>query len=475
MCGVFGLIAEDVTESIIQALVQLQHRGQDAAGIYTYNPSSGHHYIKKNLGLVNKVFAFDGQEYPLATCGIGHVRYSTIGKGSIEDAQPLYAQGKFHIAMAHNGNIVNYVPLRQLLESEGSSFTSSCDVEVILQQCLHQLMHPTFEDLCNAVEYIFDNTFGAYSVVMIVEGLGLVAFRDPHGIRPLSYGVRTEDNAHGFSSETSPLQMLEFDHYEDVAPGEVVLVTHHRQVLRRRLAKSKIAHCSFEYDYFAKPNAILDQQEVYRVRARLGEALGKKIKQTNLKADVVVPIPDTARPAALALARTVDLPIEDGFVKQGYVGRTFIMPTQTLRKRAVAQKLASVRSVFEGRDVIIVDDSIVRGTVSKRVVRLAREAGAKKVYFASTYPEIRHVCLYGVDFPDPNQLIAYNRTIEEICKEIEADGLIYNDVEMFKEAVALAHLCTACYTGDYPTKMDGMEELQSLREKNMREMELIGT
>jgi amidophosphoribosyltransferase len=472
MCGVFALVADDVAEPIIQALIQLQHRGQDAAGIFLYNHHTKKHYLKKDLGLVSKVFP-DGEIYPEATMGIGHVRYSTIGKGNAEDAQPLYAQAKTHVAIAHNGNIVNYVPLRQQLEDHGSAFTSLCDVEVILHQCLHQLATPTFEDLCTAVRYVFDTTFGAYSVVMIVEGLGLVAFRDPHGIRPLAYGVRREDNAHGFASETSPLQLLDFDHFEDVTPGEVVLVTQERKVLRRQLTHKSHNHCSFEYDYFAKPNAILDAHEVYRVRARLGEALGHKIKQSNLQADVVVPIPDTARPAALALAQTIQVPLEDGFVKQGYVGRTFIMPTQNLRKRAVHQKLASVSSVFAGKNVIIVDDSIVRGTVSKRVVRLARAAGAQKVYFASTFPAIRHMCAYGVDFPDPQQLIAFGKTDEEICHEIEADGLIFNDISRFQESIGSSKLCLACLTGDYPTKMDGLEELQNLRDKNIREMELV--
>lgn len=473
MCGVFGLVADEVTESIIQALIQLQHRGQDAAGIFTYNSKTKVHYLKKNLGLVSKVFADEGEFYPQANIGIGHVRYSTIGKGNPEDAQPLYAQSKTRMAIAHNGNIVNYVPLRKHLEENGASFTSLCDVEVILHQCLHQLETPTFEDLCTAVRYIFDTTFGSYSVVMVVENLGLVAFRDPHGIRPLAYGVRTEDKAHGFSSETSPLKLLDFDHIEDVAPGEVILVTPERKMLRRQLVKKSHHHCSFEYDYFAKPNAVIDSHEVYRVRARLGEALGNKIKNSSIHADVVVPIPDTARPAALALAQTIRVPLEDGFVKQGYIGRTFIMPTQTVRKRAVHQKLASVSSVFSGKNVIVVDDSIVRGTVSKRVVRLAREAGAKKVFFASTFPPIRYMCVYGVDFPDPQQLIAYERTDEQICEEIGADGLIFNDVFHFQESVGSSKLCLACLTGNYPTQMDGLEELQNLREQNLREMELV--
>lgn len=472
MCGIFGMVGEDITESIIQALIQLQHRGQDAAGLYTFNPSDGCHFLRKNLGLVNQVFPPHKRDFPAATMGIGHVRYSTIGKGSSEDAQPLYAQSRNRIAIAHNGNIVNYVPLRAELETHGSSFTSLCDIEVILHQLLLQLGEPTFDSICTAVRAIYASTHGSYSIVMVIEGVGLLAFRDPMGIRPLVHGVRTADNSHAFSSESGPLQFLQFDTFDDVAPGELILVTNDRQVFRRQLTESSHHHCGFEYVYFAKPNAVLDGHEVYRSRARLGEMLGKRTLELGIGADVVIPIPDTARPSALALARVMDIPIEEGFVKQSYVGRTFIMPTQTTRKRAVSQKLAPVSSVFKGRDVILVDDSIVRGTVSKRVVRLARDAGANKVYFASAYPPIRHPCMYGVDFPEVEQLMAHDRTESEICEELGADGIIYNDVPTFEAALDMDNLCTACLTGKYPTNMDGAEQLQNLREQNLKELEL---
>lgn len=476
MCGILGLISKgQVTEAILHGLIQLQHRGQDAAGIFTYSPDTGKHYLRKDSGLVAQVFPSELKHYPEASVGIGHVRYSTIGKGCAEDAQPLYLQGNDRgIAISHNGNIVNYVLLRKLLKEEGRPFTTSCDVEVILHQLIKRLGtgRCDFDTICGAIEEVYRTVHGAYSCVVVIEGVGLVAFRDPNGIRPLLHGVRSVDNAHAFASETGPLSLLEFDSIQDVAPGEVLLVDDNLKVQRRQIGEKRHAHCSFEFNYFAKPNAVLESHEVYRSRANLGISLADQVRASGIEADVVVPIPDSSRPSAISMAQELGIPLEEGFVKQGYVGRTFIMPTQAIRRQAVRRKLAPVGSVFKGKSVILTDDSIVRGTVSKKVVALARQAGAKKVYFASTYPPIRHACNYGIDFPQKEKLLAFDRTKEEICAEIGADALVYNDVDGFKKAVGLDGMCMACLTGEYPTEMTGLAELQMLRQENLQELEV---
>ncbi len=474
MCGVFAMMAkESVTEQVLQALVQLQHRGQDAAGIYLHDQKSGDSYLRKNLGLVTEVFPTAGVDYPPANCGVGHVRYSTIGKGCANDAQPLCISGlERGISVAHNGNIVNYVPLREQLEEEGAHFATNCDVEVILHQLRHRLCDTecTVEDIGSAVESVFQRTQGAYSVVVLIEGRGLLAFRDPNGIRPLQFGLRNNQTGYAFASETSCLTLLGFDQILDVKPGEFIFIDTNLDVKCATIEQRPHHHCSFEWDYFAKPNAVLDGKEVYRARAHIGIALAEKIMRSRLDVDVVVPIPDTARPAAIALAQHLGVPLEEGFVKQGYVGRTFIMPTAALRKQALIHKLAPVPSVFRGKKVLLVDDSIVRGTVSKKVVQLARYARAESVYFSSTFPPIRFPCVYGVDFPRPEELIATGHTDEEICQAIGADQLIYNDVSEFKKALGLEGVCTACLTGEYPTGTEGFSSFQAMREQNQQEL-----
>jgi len=475
MCGIFGIIGNaPIAEAIYHGIIQLQHRGQDAAGIFTYDSISGKHALHKDKGLVTEVFNSDNLPLPNASWGIGHVRYATIGNGSVNDTQPLYVNNHQIVGMAHNGNVVNYVPARKQLEKQGAIFESDCDVEVILHLFAMTLPDGNcdFESICNAVQNVYQNVKGAYSVVAIVAGHGLVAFRDPNGIRPLLYGTRPDIEGHAFSSETNSMLALDFRNISDVNPGEVVFIDKEHQVHRKILANSKQASCSFEYDYFSKPNTILNNKEVYDVRSNLGKALAKHVKDEGIEADVVIPIPSTARAAAIALAQELNLPYEEGFVKQDYIGRTFIMPTQGVRQSALKRKLAAVSSVIKGKRVILVDDSVVRGTVSKRVITLAREAGAEKVYFASTYPPIQHACPYGIDFPNSDQLIALNRSVQEVSDEIKADGLIYNDVDDLQNSIGSDKICTACLTGCYPTGTAGMEELQNLRIKHLNELEL---
>jgi amidophosphoribosyltransferase len=478
MCGLIGITGkENVAELLYHGLIHLQHRGQDAAGIFAYNPKTGIHCLHKERGLVPQVFNSETLPLPDATWGIGHVRYSTIGTGKVEDTHPLSIDKKQTIVLAHNGNIVNYVPLKEMLEKQGITFKTTCDAEAVLNLIAKELPEksPSFDDLCNAVRTVFDECSGSYSIVGMMTEMGMFAFRDPWGLRPLLYGTSHNGNAHAIASESGPLEFLGFEDIHDVKPGELVFIDMKNQMHRKVLVEAEHSHCSFEYNYFAKPNAILDEREVYRIRSNLGIALAEKVREANIDIDVVVPIPDTSRPSAISLAYKLNIPLEEGFVKQNHIGRTFIMPTQYARKKALSQKLVTVSSVFKDKNVMLVDDSIVRGTVSKRVIDLARKAGAKKIYFASTYPPIRYPCVYGIDFPRNDQLVAHGKTVEEIAEEIGADGLIYNDVEGLKAAIGLTTLCTACLTGTYPTGTQGVEQLQNLRNDDIINMELACT
>jgi len=474
MCGIIAIIDEQpVAEWIYQSMIQLQHRGQDAAGIFTYNPNTEQHFLHKNRGLVNQVLT--PQTLPLseASWGIGHVRYQTVGDGSIEDTQPMVIGNDPTIALGYNGNIVNYVPLKRELEAEGHKFHTNCDAEVILKILSSHIdsTNCTFEDIQQAVHEVYRRVSGAYSVVAIITGLGMIAFRDPAGIRPLLYGTQKGSKGVGFASETYALIFCDFSNLENILPGEVMFVDKEFNQFKERLISHPPSYCSFEFNYFAKPNTVIEHQEVYDIRSTLGKTLAKKVMKENFAIDVVVPVPNTARPAAISLAREMDIPCEDGFVKQEYIGRTFIMPSQRLREKAIGRKLAPVFSVFRDKNVLLVDDSIVRGTVSKKVAMLAKNAGAQKVFFASTFPPIRHPCLYGIDFADQDQLIAYNRSIEEISREIGVDGLVYIDRDEFKEVVGVKGVCMACVTGRYPTETCGAKELQKMRQKHLQHVD----
>ncbi len=475
MCGIIGIAGKEaIAQMTYQGMMQMQHRGQDAAGILTYDPKTGQLLMYKNHGLVCQVLTSETLPESPATWGIGHIRYATVGKGCVKDTQPLCTQGPHPIAIGHNGNIVSYVKQRNEMEKRGIVFDTACDAEVILHLIAENLTStsPLFDEICKAILEVYTQTTGAYSVVGIIAGVGMIAFRDPWGIRPLLYGTQTKTNTHAFASETDALTFLDFENIHDILPGEVVFVDMDHNVQRCHLVNHNHSHCSFEFNYFAKNNTLMEKQEIYTVRYRLGEALAQKVVEADFDIDVVVPIPDSARPAAIGLAQALNLPMHEGFVKRDHIGRTFIMPTTAARKKALSHKLAAVNSVFEGKSVILVDDSIVRGTVSQRVVKMAFNAGAKNVYFASTYPPIRHPCVYGIDFFTRSQLIASGRTVEQIGEFLGDDGEIYNDIQDLKKGIGIEGLCTACVTGEYPTSMHGVEELQSLREIHIKEMEL---
>lgn len=471
MCGIIGIISKkNITKALYQGMVQLQHRGQDAAGLFTYDPHSDQHFLDKKLGLVSKVFS--PQHLPDAPWAIGHLRYTTAGSGRIEDTQPLSGQREYLISIAHNGNIVNYLNLKSEMMKGQAMFETTSDTEVLLQLLAQKLNGDcSFDVICDAIAYIYEHVFGAYSVVGIIAGVGMIAFRDPLGIRPLQYGYNPEEDLHAFASETDALKFLDVQKVHDVPPGEIIFVDKDLKVHRRQLLKYKPAHCSFEFNYFASPTSVLEHREVYRVRAHLGASLEKEVRKAGLRPDVIIPVPDTGWPSAITLSEALGVPIEQGFIKRDHIGRTFIIPTQYERKKALLHKLAVVESVFEGKDVILVDDSIVRGTVSRRVINLARSAGARKIYFASTFPPIRHPCFYGFDFPLENQLIAAQKTFEEISLELECDGVIYNTEESLKAAIGLEGLCMACMTGEYPTEIRGTEELKKMRDSHLKQQE----
>lgn len=470
MCGILGIVSkQNVANSLYHGLIQLQHRGQDASGIYLYDSKLHEELLIKDLGYVHQIFDQNTLKSYSHTWGIGHVRYSTVGKGDKKEAQPFLAS---KIAVAHNGNIVNYVPLKKRLMHEDHFYTNS-DTE-IFQYYLNKRMESCddFSSICFAIREIYENLHGAYSVVFIIKGKGMVAFRDPKGLRPLLYG-RKGHFFHAIASESSPLSLYECESIHDLKPGEVVFIDQNFQVHRKILQQEKKAICSFEFNYFAKPSSIIESKEIYRVRANLGIELGKQVIKRSLAPDVIISVPDSGNPAAMSLAHFLKLPIEAGLIKQNNANRTFILPTQKKRIEAAKKKWLSVSSVFKNKKVLLVDDSIVRGTVSKRAVELARLCGAKEVYFASTYPPIKYPCFYGIDFNMEKQLISHNKTEEEVAEAIMADAVIFNNLSGLQKAIGTKELCTACLDGNYPTQIDGKDELMSLRERDLGILETV--
>lgn len=470
MCGIIGILGSDpIPDLLYQGMIQLQHRGQDAAGIFLSDPAIQDPMLRKRSGWVFQLF----QDEPFlqkARWGLGHIRYSTSGRGQIKDAQPLAVKkDTYALAIVHNGNLVNYPQLRHELEKEGIEFQTTCDSETILH-LLAQHIDPTlpfFDTLCQAVEQVYNRVTGAYSIIGIATGHGLFAFRDPQGIRPLLFGKN--DHLSAVASETLALSNIGCKGIHDIAPGEVLWIDSSGTSHRRILTEQKHSHCAFEFNYFAKTPSVMEKKEIYSIRIELGRRLSEKIRKENLlPIDVVIPIPDTGNPAGISLSHHLKVPFAEGFVRHQHAGRTFIIAGAEKRQTASIQKLAPIRSAFEGKTVLLVDDSIIRGTVSKRTIALAKNAGAKKIIFASTFPPVAYPCIYGIDFPHRNQLIASTKSLGEIAQEIGADAVIYNDVEALKESIGLSDLCLACVTGSYPTSIQGKEKLQLLREQDLQ-------
>ncbi|ARU94726.1 amidophosphoribosyltransferase [Tatumella citrea] len=483
MCGIVGITGFlPVNQSIYDALTVLQHRGQDAAGICTIDAMNCFRLRKAN-GLVSDVFEARHMQRLQGNMGIGHVRYPTAGSSSASEAQPFYVNSPYGITLAHNGNLTNAHELRsRLFEYGRRHVNTTSDSEVLLNVFAQELdrfqVYPlTAENIFAAVESLHTLVRGAYAVVSMIIGHGMVAFRDPNGIRPLVLGKRVlpdERTEYMVASESVALDTLGFEFIRDVAPGEAVYITEKGELSTRQCAANPKSHpCLFEYVYFARPDSFIDKISVYSARVRMGTKLGEKIAREweDLDIDVVIPIPETSTDVALEIARILDKPYRQGFVKNRYVGRTFIMPGQQMRRSAVRRKLNANRAEFRDKNVLLVDDSIVRGTTSEQIIEMAREAGAKKVYLASAAPEVRFPNVYGIDMPSVTELIAHGREVDEICQLIKADALIFQDLSDLIDAVReenpdITEFDCSVFDGIYVTKdvdQGYLDYLQSLR------------
>ena len=476
MCGVIGIWGNDhVVRDLYQGLLAIQHRGQDAAGIITYD---GRFHTKKGNGLVRDIFTVENIQRLRGTVGIGHTRYPTVGGGGGEDAQPFQVNSPFGIIMAHNGNVTNYKELKEeLFEKYHRLLNSDCDLEIILNIFAQELgdqktrnLRP--EHIFKAVEGVYKKVKGSYSVVAYVAGQGLVAFRDPYGIKPLVTGVRNDGliPSYAFASETVSLNLMNFGGIKTVKPGQVVFIDKGRKVHARRLACCHHTPCLFEWVYFARPDSVIDNANVYKVRVNLGRFLAAEIRKRKLKIDVVVPVPDSARDAAIEIARRLDLKYSEALVKNRYIGRTFIMPADEKRKSSVRQKLNPIASEVKGKRVLLVDDSIVRGNTSRAIIEMVRECGATKVYLASYSPPLRYPCVYGIDMQTKTEFVARGADEATVAKRIGADKVIYQSLESLKKAVKLenpklSEFCAACFDGVYPTGDVSPELLKEIEDE----------
>ena len=466
MCGIIGILSKGpVNQALYDGLLVLQHRGQDAAGILTCDDKRIH--LRKDNGFVRDVFQERHMLGLKGNMGIGHVRYPTAGCDSPAEAQPFYVNSPFGLALAHNGNLTNADQLQdELFREDLRHINTDSDSEILLNVFAHELqavakLRLTPEHIFRAVTAVHRRCRGAYVVTMLVAGFGIVAFRDPYGIRPLVFGKRETVNSpeYMFASESVALDVVGFDYVRDVAPGECIVVDLDGRVHSQQCAENPMhAPCIFEFVYFARPDSMMDGIYVHKTRLRMGERLAAKIKRVwpNHDIDVVIPIPDTSRTAALQMAYELDLPYREGFIKNRYIGRTFIMPGQAERKKSVRQKLNAIDVEFRKKNVLLVDDSIVRGTTSKQIIQMAREAGAKKVYFASAAPPVRYPNVYGIDMPSRHELIGNGRTEAQIAEVIGADELIYQDLEDLIEAARegnpdIRHFDASCFNGEYIT------------------------
>ena len=468
MCGIVGVISKaPVNQLIYDALLLLQHRGQDAAGIVTMQDSRC--FMHKARGMVRDVFRTRNMRGLPGTVGLGQVRYPTAGNAySEEEAQPFYVNAPFGIVLVHNGNLTNAQALkRELATVDRRHINTDSDTEVLINVLAHELASAARdlplspEIVFKAVAAVHKRLKGSYAVVALIAGFGLLAFRDPFGIRPLCFGEGdTPDGRQVMvASESVALEGTGHVMTRDVAPGEAIFITSEGQVFSQQCAENPSLHpCMFEYVYLARPDSIMDGISVYQARLNMGETLAQRLISTMPpnEIDVVIPIPESSRPSAMQLAQKIGKPYREGFVKNRYVGRTFIMPGQGVRKKSVRQKLNAIGVEFKDRNVLLVDDSIVRGTTSKEIVQMAREAGARKVFMASAAPPVRFPNVYGIDMPTNSELIAHNRSIEEIRQFIGADALIYQDVNAMKRVVGalnplVAGFEASCFDGCYIT------------------------
>jgi amidophosphoribosyltransferase len=467
MCGIVGIVGKGpVNQALYDALTVLQHRGQDAAGIATWAADGLN--IRKSNGLVRDVFRQRHMLRLTGNVGMGHVRYPTAGGAESAEAQPFYVNSPYGICLAHNGNLTNQNELAELLIREDRRHLNThSDSEVLLNVFAHELQNrvhgkPTAEQIFAAVEAVHNRCSGGYAVVAMVIGHGIVAFRDPNGIRPIIMGQRetSAGTEYMVASESVALDTLQYSRLRDVKPGEAIFIENSGRLHTRDYSgKTTYSPCIFEFVYFARPDSIIDNLSVYKARLRMGEQLAGQIVREWPDHDIVVviPIPDTSRTSAVQVAYHLGVKYREGFIKNRYIGRTFIMPGQTERAKSVRHKLNAIDLEFRGKNVLLVDDSIVRGTTSRQIIRLAREAGARKVYFASAAPPVRYPNVYGIDMPSASELIANGRTIEQVEELIGADRLIYLDLHGLIRSVrhdnsAITNFDTSCFSGEYVTE-----------------------
>ncbi|HGE6001299.1 TPA: amidophosphoribosyltransferase [Vibrio cholerae] len=491
MCGIVGIVGTTpVNQSIYDALTVLQHRGQDAAGICTIE--SNRFRLRKANGLVRDVFEAKHMQRLQGNVGIGHVRYPTAGSSSASEAQPFYVNSPFGITLAHNGNLTNANQVRQkLFEKDRRHVNTTSDSEVLLNVLAHEIDtvkgNVTADDVFRAISNVHRTIRGAYAVAAMIIGHGMIAFRDPHGIRPLCLGKREVNGQLEYmvASESVALDAVGFDFVRDVAPGEAIYATFDGELYTKQCADNPALNpCIFEFVYFARPDSFIDKISVYSARVEMGKRLGERIKNdySDLDIDVVIPIPETSCDIALQIAQAIDKPYRQGFVKNRYVGRTFIMPGQQQRKKSVRRKLNAIRSEFKDKNVLLVDDSIVRGTTSEQIIEMARDSGAKKVYIVSAAPEIRFPNVYGIDMPSANELIAHGRDNDAICKQIGGDALIFQTLEDLVEAVRcgnpdIVKFEASVFNGEYVTGdidqqyLDFLESMRSDDAKVQREIQ----
>lgn len=480
MCGIVGIVGKgNANQSLYDALTVLQHRGQDAAGIVT--SENDRFFLRKDNGLVRDVFRTRHMTRLVGNVGIGHVRYPTAGSSSSAEAQPFYVNSPYGITLAHNGNLTNTTELSDgVLKSDLRHINTNSDSEILLNVFAHELQRlgklvPTHEEIFAAVKAVHKRVRGAYAVIAMITGYGVLAFRDPHGIRPVCFGTREteEGTEYMVASESVALQALGFNLERDIEPGEAVYIENDGTLHTEQCAENPSLHpCIFEHVYFARPDSIIDKISVYKARLKMGETLAKKVMRLrpDHDIDVVVPIPDTSRTSAMQMANELGVKFREGFIKNRYIGRTFIMPGQSERKKSVKQKLNPIELEFKGKSVMLVDDSIVRGTTCSEIVQMARDAGAKNVYFASAAPEVRYPNVYGIDMPAASELIAHNRTLEEIEALIGADWLVYQDLDDLVECAkigndAVESFDCSVFNGEYITGDIDEAYLERLEQK----------
>ena len=488
MCGIVGIVGQSpVNQRIYDALTVLQHRGQDAAGIIT--EEGGQLHIRKRNGLVRDVFQERHMFGLRGNVGLGHIRYPTAGSASLHEAQPFYVNSPYGICLGHNGNLVNTEELKELVVyRDRRHLNTTSDSEILLNVFAHELdrckskrLKP--DDILEAVHAVHGRCSGAYAVVALIVGHGLVAFRDPHGIRPAVLGKREtpEGIERMVASESVALDALGFEFERDVLPGEAVFIDHSGTLFSKPYEGDAVfSPCIFEYVYFSRPDSFLNNISVYKARLRMGEKLAEKILRLrpDHDIDVVIPIPDTSRTAAMQVAHGLGVKYREGFIKNRYIGRTFIMPEQSERQASVRRKLNAIDLEFRGKNVLLVDDSIVRGTTSRQIIEMAREAGASKVYMASAAPPVRYPNVYGIDMPAASELVAANRTEKDVERFIGADWLVYQDLNDLVDSVrhqraSVSQFDTSCFSGEYVTgnvTRDYLNELERMRANAVKAM-----